>query len=79
MTIPFPARNTRASMPVERLALGTRVTVDLAPQLGLVLPGVIYGRRLMGENRYDVDLGLDGIRLCNVPEGRIKLDEGSAA
>ena len=61
-----------AARPVERLPLGARVTVDLAPQLGLVIDGTICGRSLMGRQRYDVDLGLDEMRLCSVPEKRIK-------
>ena len=64
-----------AARPVERLPLGVRVTVDLAPQLGLIIDGTICGRSLMGKQRYDVDLGLDEMRLINIPAARIKRED----
>ena len=82
MTAPlqFPARNTRASQPVERLALGTRVVVRLSyGTLDCWFSGVVTGRQLMGPALYQVDIEQGGMQLVRVPEDRIKLDEGSAA
>lgn len=73
MTAPIPLR---PAAPVERLPLGARVTVNIAPQLGLVIDGTICGHAFMGNARYDVDLGLDDMRLTNVPEKRIKREDG---
>jgi hypothetical protein len=82
MTTPlqFPARNTRASMPVERLALGTLVSVRLTfGTLDAWYPGIISGRQLLGPALYQIDLGIDGMQLVCVPESRIKTEKGSAA
>lgn len=69
----------RPSRPVERIPNETRVTVDLAPQLGLVLPGVVEGVTYVpGEFLYLINIGLDGMRLTNVPAGRIHREEEGA-
>lgn len=68
----------RPSRPVEHIPNGARVTVDLSPQLGLVIDGTVTGCAFGAEHRYDVDLGLDGMRLIGAPGWRVKREDDVA-